>query len=133
MLTYMAMEEGDAPVSRASIAQAEDVTVDYAEQILIKLKAGNLVQSHRGAHGGYTFQKDPAEITVAHVVALLEGEAGLAPCLSCDCSRLTTCAVADVWKAASGAFSRELEAVTIQDLACKTRRMIESQAVQYVI
>ena len=53
-----------APARKQDIARAEDISADYVEQILMKLKAAGLVRSHRGTRGGFSLARDPAEISV---------------------------------------------------------------------
>jgi Rrf2 family protein len=123
MLVFIAlrMMQGIEPVSRREIACVEEITPDYAEQILIKLKAGGLIRSHRGARGGYTLMVDPHEITFADIVKLLEGDIRLSPCSPEECSRFPNCLTRPVWENAGKVLMAELERTSIGELAEKAK------------
>src|SRR5947199_9117769 len=64
---------GDGPVKGDRLAQAQKIPLKFLENILLDLKHAGLVQSQRGAEGGYWLAKDPAEITLADVIRAVEG------------------------------------------------------------
>src|SRR3954470_6285639 len=64
---------GPAPVSLKAIADAEGLPLAYMERIVALLKKAELVESTRGAHGGYRLSKPPSEIRMDYVVLALEG------------------------------------------------------------
>ena len=55
------------------IAQAQEIPVNFLENILRDLRRAGLVESRRGQAGGYTLAKPAAEITVADVIRAVEG------------------------------------------------------------
>jgi len=61
------------PVSLKAIAEAEGLPLAYLERIVALLKKADIVESTRGAHGGYRLARDPAELTMDEVVVALEG------------------------------------------------------------
>jgi len=67
-LLDMLNEEKEKPVSLVSIAERQSLPLPYLEQIFLKLRKSNLVQSTRGAQGGYVFARDPGEITLFDVI-----------------------------------------------------------------
>ena len=68
---------GDAtPVPIGEIARARDIPVQFLEGLFATLRRAGILQSQRGVKGGYSFAREPAEITVLEVVELLEGELG---------------------------------------------------------
>ena len=88
---------GDGPVSLSDVAEAQGVSLGYLEQITPLLREANLVESTRGARGGYQLRRPPREITVGDVVRALE-EGYIMP-LKCipgteeeeSCSRTEVC------------------------------------------
>jgi Rrf2 family transcriptional regulator, cysteine metabolism repressor len=62
-----------APVSLKAIAEAEGLPLAYLERIVALLKKAGLVESTRGAHGGYRLARPAAEITMDEAVLALEG------------------------------------------------------------
>jgi Rrf2 family protein len=61
------------PLKRDEIAGAQAIPVKFLESILAELKHGGIVQSQRGADGGYWLARAPEEITVAEVMRVVEG------------------------------------------------------------
>jgi Rrf2 family protein len=66
---------GGEPVRIRAIAEEHGVPSRFLVQILLQLKGAGLVESTRGAAGGYRLLKDPAEITLAEVMSIIEGPA----------------------------------------------------------
>jgi Rrf2 family protein len=75
-LTELARTGGDAPVPIGELAKRRDIPVQFLEQLFAILRRAGLLKSQRGVKGGYSFAKDPSEITVLHVVELLDGPLG---------------------------------------------------------
>src|SRR5215213_5976266 len=65
--------EDGSPVSLKAIAEAEGLPLAYLERIVALLKKAALVESTRGAHGGYRVARDPATIHMDEVILALEG------------------------------------------------------------
>jgi Rrf2 family protein len=64
---------GNPPIKRDQIARAQRIPVKFLETILGELKHAGIVASQRGAEGGYSLARDPAEITVADVIRVIDG------------------------------------------------------------
>jgi Rrf2 family protein len=133
-MTYLARQDGTDPVSLGAIADAEGLPLAYLEHLVQRLRRADLVESRRGAHGGYTLARAPAEISMAEVVAALEGEIAPIECISAGddgvliCSReaATTdpCPTKLLWTRVQGSIVRTLEEMTLADLVRtpKTRK-----------
>ena len=67
-------------VSISCIAQRENISESYLEQLAGKLKKAGLIKSTRGAQGGYRLAKPAAEISVGDILRALEGELGAVDC-----------------------------------------------------
>jgi len=117
----LAQNYGNGPIYLKDIARRQEISEKYMSLIVIPLKAAGLVNSTRGAHGGYTVAKNPADITLKQIVDALEGETLLVDCVKypSSCPRYDTCASKDLWKGLSSTISNALEAVTLKDLARK--------------
>src|SRR3984957_15434770 len=68
-----AASAGDKPVKAERLATAQDIPLNFLENILGELRHAGLVRSHRGAEGGFRVAKDGSEITVADVIRAVEG------------------------------------------------------------
>jgi len=93
---------------------------------LLKLLAqGDLVESSRGAHGGYRLARAPEKITVADVVRVLEGPIGITECavLSGGCGIESSCSARANWRLINSAIRHALEAVTLAQMAAPMRGM----------
>lgn len=109
---------GEGPVSARGISERQGIPLKFLEQLLAAMRKCGIVTAVRGARGGFTLSRPPAEITVLDVVEALEGP--LAP-TSCDggqqCGRGGVCAAATVWGAATEALRDVFTGTTLEDLA----------------
>ena len=72
-LTRMASQ---TPVPIGELARRRDVPVQFLEQLFAVLRRAGLLKSQRGVKGGYSFARQPSEITVLEIVELLDGRLG---------------------------------------------------------
>ncbi|WP_067837219.1 cysteine metabolism transcriptional regulator CymR [Amphibacillus sediminis] len=73
IMIALAKKTGDGPISLKSIAQENDLSEHYLEQLVPPLRNAGLVRSVRGAYGGYMLAKSAKEITAGDVIRILEG------------------------------------------------------------
>ena len=64
----LALNSKDHPIALVNVAERQNVSLPYLEQIFSKLKNAGLVQGARGPGGGYTLAREPDAITIAHVL-----------------------------------------------------------------
>jgi len=74
MLELACQYAGKKPVRIRSIAQRHGIPGRFLVQILLQLKAAGLVQSTRGAAGGYRLTRDPTQVTLRDVTQILDGQ-----------------------------------------------------------
>ena len=67
---------GGAPVPIGELARRRDIPVQFLEQLFAVLRRAGILRSQRGVKGGYSFARDPGDITVLEVVELLDGPVG---------------------------------------------------------
>jgi Rrf2 family cysteine metabolism transcriptional repressor len=75
-LACLGATPGGRPVPIAELARRREIPLQFLEQLFASLRRAGMLQSQRGVKGGYTFVKDPSELTVLEVVELLDGEVG---------------------------------------------------------
>src|SRR3712207_5745798 len=75
-LTELARSGGAGPVPIGELAKRRDVPVQFLEQLFATLRRAGVLKSQRGVKGGYSFAREPSEITVLEVVELLDGPLG---------------------------------------------------------
>jgi Rrf2 family protein len=100
------------------IAERQEITEPYMEQIMIPLKAGKLVKTRRGCRGGYELARAAEAITVLEVVELFEGRFDLVNCddPEAPCSRRPQCPTYPVWKNLSDASRRVAAEISVASL-----------------
>ena len=122
--------DGSQPISLGSIADAEGLPLAYLEHLVQRLRKAELVESRRGAHGGYTLARPAAEITMAEVVAALEGDIAPIECITADADGVLTCAREGaapcptklLWTRVQGSIVRTLNEMTLDDLVQPLRK-----------
>jgi Rrf2 family protein len=109
------------PVAARELAQVERLPADYVEQILLRLRRAGLVESVRGARGGYYLAREPGAITVRDVMTASEHQTFEVNCTShpvdserCDPS--TSCSIRPVWHALQRRVDDFLSGITLTDL-----------------
>jgi Rrf2 family protein len=109
----------EAPVSAERIAEAQAIPVNFLENILLDLRRAGIVDSRRGAAGGYLLAKPAEEITIADVVRAVEGPLASVRGISPDALEYEGSAVPlrEVWVALRSAVRSVLEHVTLADVA----------------
>ena len=75
-LAELARSGGSGPVPIGELARRRNVPVQVLEQLFATLRRAGVLRSQRGVKGGYSFARDPREITVLEIVELLEGPLG---------------------------------------------------------
>jgi Rrf2 family protein len=115
----LAAAEGSGPVKGDRIAQAQQIPLKFLENILLDLKHAGLVQSQRGAEGGYWLAQPAEEVSLAEVIRAVEG-----PIANVRGERPEQVAyggaaeqLRDVWIAVRANLRAVLETVTLADLA----------------
>lgn len=107
-------------VSLKSIAERLDISENYLEQLMARLKKNNLVTSIRGAQGGYTLAKKAEEITIGEILRALEGSLAPTDC-SCEeqvvrCTKYGTCVTKTVWEKIRDSIDKVVDNITLDQL-----------------
>jgi len=125
LMLALGISEKEGPVFLKDIARAEDISEKYLSQIIIPLKARGLVNTFRGAHGGYLLARPPSEISLRDIIEPLEGDLGLVDCVGNRemCGRSVECITREVWEEMSVRLLRYLESVSLGDLVERYRAM----------
>jgi Rrf2 family protein len=115
---HLAAREGQGPVKGDEIASAQDIPINFLENILALLRAAGLVLSRRGAEGGYWLAKPSEQITVADIVRVIDGP--LAAVRGIRPSEIEFPPPAeplrDVWVAVRASLRAVLEQVSLADI-----------------
>ncbi len=121
----LGMDAGQA-LSLRDIAERQQISLDYLEQIVPALKSAGLIQSKRGAQGGYFLARTPEQITVYDALRALEGSFEPMICVSesddegspqtSNCGASGSCAVQEVWQELQAAIEGVLKNLTLAEL-----------------
>jgi Rrf2 family cysteine metabolism transcriptional repressor len=121
-------QESGQPVSLKAIAEAEGLPLAYLERIVALLKKADIVESTRGAHGGYRLARDPEALTMDEVIVALEGGVTPMTCFVDDsgdhgrvlCSHEADqghgCATKLLWMRVQGGVMESLARTTLAEL-----------------
>ena len=112
---------GGGPVAARELAESERLPGDYVEQILLRLRRAGLVESVRGAKGGYYLAKDPAAISVRDVMSASEHQTFEMNCSTHQvdaerCSPSSACSIRPVWVALQQRVDDLLAGISLADL-----------------
>jgi FeS assembly SUF system regulator len=112
-------KDAQSLLSANDIACRVHLALPTVSKILKILVSANLVMSVRGSGGGYRLARSPETITVADVIAALEGQTALTECnaLTKKCSQDAVCAIRDNWRLIHRVIMTALESLTLADMA----------------
>lgn len=118
------------PVSVSDIASRQNIPVNYLEQLFGKLRRHGILESVRGAQGGYKLARPAGEITIAEVLLAL-GEPFIFGACQTEkgCENALTCPTFNLWRKVKGSVDEILEATTLEDIADEKISLIESLSI----
>jgi len=124
--------ESQHVVTGRELAEKQEISEPYLEQIMIPLKSAGLVTTVRGCRGGYSLKKAPPDINVLELIELFEGELNLVHCADGKhpCARLKTCATSRIWEELSAAFREKAKSITLARIMMMAK---ESQQPEFII
>ncbi len=121
----------DSPVSLKEISKVEGISVSYLEQLFVHLRRSGLVKSVRGPGGGYLFARDPEDIYLDEIMAVVKESINPVDCQSCEnfdsaaCasgrSRNACCVTRPMWEDLDDKISSFLNSISLANLlqGCK--------------
>jgi len=127
----LAENDGKRPLQLRIIAQRQDISIKYLEQLMAILRSAGFVRSIRGAKGGYMLAKPPNQIKLSDVFDCLEGYVTTVECVEDEkyCERTADCMARQVWTQVQDAIKNVLQSITVQDLVDrdKDKKMLNYQ------
>lgn len=129
-LIDLASHEDEGAVSTQSIAQRQNISESYLEQLIRMLKKGGLVLSVRGAGGGYRLAKKASEISVGDILRCLEGSLDAVECPAIegsDCDSANACVSKFVWKRINDAIAQAVDSVWLSELVEESHKLQTAQ------
>ena len=120
-LADMASFDKSKPISLRDISLRQNISLQYLEQIFLKLKNNKLVKSSRGANGGYVLEKPASEIRLLNIIDAVDEEVRTLNCKKnskkgCN-NKSTKCITHNLWDQLDQHINGFFEKVKLQDLA----------------
>ncbi|MBV9045321.1 MAG: Rrf2 family transcriptional regulator [Alphaproteobacteria bacterium] len=116
-------EAANKPVSLADIAQRQEISLSYLEQLFAKLRRGGLVKSVRGPGGGYRLSRPAAELRIADVIVAVDEPIAATRCKPGSAKGCTTqgarCVTHDLWEELGRQIHVFLSGVSLADVVEK--------------
>lgn len=129
----LAKHYGSEPLSIKAIAEKQSISEYYLEQLFGSLRKAGLINSSRGAQGGYTLSRAPVEISAADILNVLEGPIEISDCITDEemsCSHADYCATRLLWMKISSSVNDVINSVTLQDMVNDYIAMNETKKVK---
>ena len=124
LMLDLAEHQGDGCVSLKDVAQRQDISKKYLEQIVPTLSRAGFLLTNRGYQGGYRLARRPEDYTARDILRLTEGSLAPVACLDCEvntCPRSANCPTLPLWQGLDRVIEDYLAGVTLQDLIDRQR------------
>ncbi|MBN3040833.1 MAG: Rrf2 family transcriptional regulator [Candidatus Omnitrophica bacterium] len=134
LMLELGLSYGKGPVFLKDISASQEISEKYLSQIIIPLRAAGLVDSYRGAKGGYSLSRPPYAITLKEIVENLEGGLELVSCIRNpdECNKIAECVTRDIWKSVSKTITDVLSGITVDTLV-KMYKLKQEKSIMYSI
>ena len=119
LMIDLAVNYEGSPIRIKDIAERQNISNKYLEQIIAILNKAGYVKSVRGPQGGYMLKKKPEEYTVGMILRLTEGSLAPVACVEedeTDCERQDGCVTYLLWKKMADAVNGVVDTTTLKDL-----------------
>lgn len=124
VMVDLAEHQANGRIPLKEIAERQDISEKYLENILSTLVRNGILSGMRGKGGGYCLTKDPSQFTVGQILRLTEGSLAPVACLDGThrgCARASECPTIGMWSKLDSMISGYLDSITIEDLAASPR------------
>ena len=125
-LLDLAEHKNDGYIALKDIANRQNVSKKYLEQIIPILNRSDILSANRGYQGGYKLAKEPDQYKIGDILKLTEGSIAPVACLDHDpieCERAADCITLPLWKGLYKVIDDYLSSITLQDLLDNQREL----------
>lgn len=123
----------DEVVPLTDISSRRDIPLKYLEQIMLIIKKAGLVESRRGAGGGFSLNKKPEEITLGSVMRAVEGNGASRVLESHDAHFADDQAMEEIWQQVTHAVSNIIDRVTFADIMRRAEALRSENEFDFII
>lgn len=119
----LAQTEPSKTLQLKVIAERQEISVKYLEQLMAVLRSAGLIRSVRGSKGGYILSRAASQIRLSDILHCLEGPVTTVECVedSQSCVRAAECAARQVWIKVQRAIDEVMQSITLQDVVDMAR------------
>jgi Rrf2 family protein len=127
-LLDIAMHKDESLVKLKDVAQRQQISLYYLQQLIAPLRTAGLVKSAPGIHGGIRLGKRPEDVMLSEVIQALEGSLAPVDCVDDTevCARADLCVTRDIWTKMKDAMTEVLASTSLQDLVDRQTRKVEA-------
>jgi Rrf2 family protein len=131
----LAINSSGDHVSLCSIAERQNISENYLEQVFSILRKANLVKSVKGAQGGYTLSYSPSNIKVGTILRALEGNLSVVDDAEDSSSQnsIQNCIRINVWNKINESINRVVDSLTLEDLVDEYKKLNGENALMFYI
>ena len=119
MMLDLAERKDSGFISLKEIAERQNISKQYLEQIVSLLNTSKLLRTNRGKQGGYMLIKEPSSYSVGQILRITEGSLAPVACLEHDtnlCERADSCITLPLWNGLNNVISEYLDGISLQDI-----------------
>ena len=119
----LAQHEGKRPLQLKAIAERQDISVKYLEQLMSLLRSAGFVRSVRGSKGGYVLARPADQIRLSEIFRCLEGPVTTTECTEDEtyCERSADCVAREIWKRVEAAIQDVLGSIKLSDVVQQSK------------
>ena len=130
----LAVHSSDTPIPLSTIAERQELSLGYMEQVFSVLRKAGLVNSIKGAQGGYVLADNAANITVGDVLRALEGDLNVVDEeQEADEKGIEYCIKTIVWDKMNESLNKVADSITLEDLVTQYQKLSNSWVHMYYI
>jgi Rrf2 family protein len=122
----LALHNSEGQISLKSIAERQNISENYLEQLFASLRKAGLVKSIRGAQGGYNLSNEPKNISVGDILRALEGSLAPVDCVSdvdpVKCEKSGVCVTKFIWAKIRDGVNSVVDSISLEDLIEEHRK-----------
>ena len=121
ILANLVAKDENAMYTAKELSEFSGIPLPTVTRILKMLSNKGILESQRGAQGGYELTKNSTDISVAEVIEAMEGPIALTECVSddCGCAFEPSCAVGKPWQKINKAVNDVLQNISLSDMSVK--------------
>lgn len=133
----LAIHSAEGHIALRNIAERQELSEHYLEQLIATLRKAGLVKSIRGAQGGYILAHEPSQITVGEILRALEGSLAPVDCVMeedpADCAHSPKCVTKTIWLKIRDSINKVIDSITLQDLINEYNELNKNEGYMYYI